>query len=300
MAIRGLNGPLNHLTAHIMQVQRHAASVQRIAELLDREPELRDRPDAVAFPATFERIRFENVGYQYPTGRAALHDVSFEVRSGEVVGVVGPSGSGKTTLLNLVTRFIDPVMGRIVVDGRDLRAYRLADLYAHVAVVTQEPFLFAATVRENIRCGRPGASDADVEEAARAAEIHDDILTLGAGYDTEVGLGGHGLSGGQVQRINVARAILKNAPLLVLDEATSSLDSVAEAKVQRAITRLMHGRTTFIAAHRLSTLRSATTIVVLERGRVAATGPHESLVLTSSLYRQLWKAQEIGAAKARA
>ncbi|MGH2952381.1 MAG: ABC transporter ATP-binding protein, partial [Solirubrobacterales bacterium] len=205
--------------------------------------------------------------------------------------IVGPSGSGKTTLLNLIVRFYDATAGRILFDGMDLRHYRLADVYAKVAIVTQTPFLFATTVRDNIRIGRPEAPESEIEAAARAADVHGELLALPEGYDTVIGAGGRELSGGQAQRICVARAILKNAPLLLLDEATSSLDSLAETRVQRAIDRLMAGRTTFIVAHRLSTLRNADRILVLDRGRCVGLGGHDQLLRDCSLYRSLWDMQ---------
>src|SRR5262249_9176285 len=202
--------------------------------------------------------------------------------------------SGKTTLLGLVARFYDPTAGTVCFDGQDVRTLRLQDVYRQVAIVTQEPFLFATTVRENIRCGRPAASDAEVEAAARSAEIHDEILAMPLGYDTLLGPAGRILSGGQAQRVNIARAILKDAPILLLDEATSSLDSIAEAKVQLAIDRLMEGRTSCIVAHRLSALRHADRILVLDRGAVAALGPHEVLLRDCPLYRRMWETQLLG------
>ena len=217
--------------------------------------------------------------------------MTFEVGRGEVLGIVGATGAGKTTLLGLAARFFDPSSGTVLVNLRDARRIALADLYGQVAIVTQDPFLFSASVRENIRCGRPGASDADVEEAARSAEVHDEILTLPQGYDTVVGTGHRGLSGGQVQRLNIARAILKNASLLLLDEATSSLDSLTEMRVQRALDRVMQGRTTLVVAHRLSTLRNATRLLVLETGRIVALGSHDELVTQSAVYRGMWNAQ---------
>jgi ABC-type multidrug transport system fused ATPase/permease subunit len=243
--------------------------------------------------AHVEGVSFDRVAFSYDGSATVLCEVSFDLAAGDVLGIVGPSGSGKTTLLNLVARFYDPSSGQVRVNGRDVRAYRLADLHRLIAIVTQEPFLFATTVRENIRCGRPDSSDGEVEQAARAAEIHDDIVRLPQGYDTVVGMAGRMLSGGQVQRVNVARAILKNAPILILDEATSSLDSIAEARVQRALTTLMRGRTTFVVAHRLSTLRNASRILVLDRGRVMGLDRHDDLLLRCTLYRQLWEAQAL-------
>jgi ABC-type multidrug transport system fused ATPase/permease subunit len=292
MAVRTAHGPLYQLNAQYLQIQRYGASLKRIEELLAEQPGVTDPPQPQPL-AHVEGVSFDRVAFSYDGSATVLCEVSFDLAAGDVLGIVGPSGSGKTTLLNLVARFYDPSSGQVRVNGRDVRAYRLADLHRLIAIVTQEPFLFATTVRENIRCGRPDSSDGEVEQAARAAEIHDDIVRLPQGYDTVVGMAGRMLSGGQVQRINVARAILKNAPILILDEATSSLDSIAEARVQRALTTLMHGRTTFVVAHRLSTLRNASRILVLDRGRVMGLDRHDDLLLRCTLYRQLWEAQAL-------
>jgi ATP-binding cassette, subfamily B, bacterial MsbA len=290
MAVRALHGPLNHINSSYVQIQTFGASLQRIDELLKASPEVADGPDPRPMPSAPEQIAFENVGFAYDGG-VVLQELSFGLRAGETLGIVGPSGTGKTTLLNLIVRFYDPTTGRILFDGIDLREYRLADVYAKVAIVTQIPFLFATTVRDNIRIGRPEASETEIEAAARAADVHDEILALPDGYGTVIGAGGRELSGGQAQRIAVARAILKNAPLLLLDEATSSLDSLAEARVQRAIDRLMAGRTTLIVAHRLSTLRNADRILVLDRRRCVGLGSHDELLRDCSLYRSLWETQ---------
>ena len=296
IAVRAAHGPLNNLNANYLQIQRYGSSVTRIDELLAERPTVIEAADPLPVDDV-ESVEFAHVDFAYTGTSAVLRDVSFTVSAGEVLGIVGPSGAGKTTVLNLIARFYDPSSGHIGLNGRDIRAYRLKDVHALIAIVTQEPFLFAATVRENIRCGRPASTDGDVETAARAADIHEEILQLPQGYETIVGVGGRTLSGGQVQRINVARAILKNAPLLILDEATSSLDSIAEAKVQTALARLMSGRTTFIAAHRLSTLRGASRILVLDRGRVAGLGRHDELIIRSPLYRQLCEGQALGEAE---
>ena len=292
MAVRGAHGPLHHLNSSYLSIQRHSASLHRIDELLATRPAVVDPPQPA--PLTeFASLRFDSVDFAYERGGVVLHDVSFDLPCGEVLGVVGPSGAGKTTLLNLVARFYDPTSGQIRLNDRDIRSYRAADVHRLIGIVTQDPFLFAATVRDNIRCGRPGSSDRDVEAAARAADIHEEILRLPRGYDTMVGVGAQGLSGGQVQRINIARAILKNAPLLILDEATSSLDSIAESKVQKALGTLMRGRTTLMVAHRLSTLRSASRILVLDRGALVAAGDHEELLVRSAVYRQMWETQTL-------
>jgi ABC-type multidrug transport system fused ATPase/permease subunit len=295
MAIRTLQGPVNNVNANFMEIQRYSAAARRISELLAERPEVKESPDAVPLAQAPRRISLDRVCFGYGD-RSVLEDVSLEIAAGETIGVAGPSGAGKTTLLGLVARFYDPTAGAVRFDGRDLRSFRLADVYDQLALVTQDPFLFTASVRDNIRRGRPEASDAEVEAAAKVAEIHEEILELPEGYETVVGVGGRGVSGGQAQRINVARALLKNAPILLLDEATSHLDSIAEAKVQRAIERLMEGRTTLVVAHRLSTLRHAERILVLERGRCVGLGSHEALLDECPLYRKMWETQRLGVA----
>jgi ABC-type multidrug transport system fused ATPase/permease subunit len=298
MAIRAVQGPLNNVNNNFMEIQRYDAAARRISELLSERPEVAEQPDAVALREAPRTITLAGIGFGYGD-RRVLDGISLEIAAGETLGIAGPSGAGKTTLLGLVARFHDPSAGAVLFDGKDLRGFRLADVFDRLAIVTQEPFLFTASVRDNIRRGRPEASDAEVERAARAAEIHEEILELPEGYDTVVGVsGGRGLSGGQAQRINVARALLKNAPLLLLDEATSSLDSIAEAKLQRAIERLMQGRTTLVVAHRLSSLRGADRILVLDRGRCVGLGPHERLLEECPLYRRMWETQRLEGAAA--
>ena len=221
----------------------------------------------------------------------AVDGISFQLQRGETLGIVGPSGAGKSTLLSLVARFYDPTHGRVTVDGEDLRHLRLRDIYSKLAIVTQDPFLFSTSIRENILCGRPDATQQEIEEAARAAEIHNEIMAMPDGYETVVGQGGRALSRGEAQRVNVARAILKNAPILLLDEATSSLDSYSEARVQRAVDQLAVGRLAISVAHRLSTLRNATRILVLEQGRAVGLGTHQELLSNCLTYRRLWEAQ---------
>ena len=296
VALRAAQGPLGNCFTRFMDIQSNLASADRLQVLLTTESELRDRDDAVPFTGTLESLRFEKVSFQYANGDRVLTDVSFSVQSGQHVGIVGPSGAGKTTLTSLIARFYDPTAGQILLNDADLRGYRIADLYRHLSLVTQDLFLFGTTVRENIRYGSPGITDEDVERAAKAAEIHDDILKLPKGYDTILGIGGRLLSGGQIQRVNIARALVKNAPIVILDEATSSLDSISEAKIQAALDRLTGGRTTFTIAHRLSTLRNADLILVMDRGRCIASGRHEELLATCALYRSLWDAQQVGRA----
>jgi subfamily B ATP-binding cassette protein MsbA len=296
VAVRTVHGPLNQLNGLFLEIHQQRASVHRLRELMATRVELGDRPDAVPLHEPVHTIAFEHVSFGYPGEPLVLRDVTFSVSAGEQIGIVGASGAGKTTLVNLIARFYDPVSGRVLLNGRDLRDYRLADIYGRLGIVTQEPFILNATVADNIRYGRPNASVADMIEAAGASEIHDDIMALPRGYDTLIGTGARILSAGQMQRLNVARALLKNPPVLILDEATSSLDSVAERKVQHAIDRLRRGRTTFVVAHRLSTLR-ADRIIVLDDGQIAGLGPHEALLASCRAYRTLWAAQHPSAAR---
>jgi ABC-type multidrug transport system fused ATPase/permease subunit len=293
MAVRAMQGPLNNINTKYLEIERYASSQQRLEDLLAQQPEVRERPDAITLAGPVDSLALENLSFEYERNRPVIKDLSLELRKGDILGVVGPSGSGKTTLLSLIARFHDPSGGAVCLNGRDLRDYRLGELYSNIALVTQEPFLFSTTVRDNIRCGRPEASDEEVERAARMAEIHDELAGLAEGYETVVGTGGRVLSGGQIQRVNIARAILKNAPILLLDEATSNLDSIAEVKVRRAIARLIGGRTTIVVAHRLSTLRDASRILVLDRGRAVGLGSHLQLLASCSLYRQLWESQQL-------
>ncbi len=292
MAVRAMYGPVNNLNTHYLELRALGASVQRLAEILAARPDVEERRDAAPLVGPLRAITFDRVSFSYGDG-PVLTDVSFEVRAGETIGIVGPSGSGKSTLLNLLSRFYDPSGGRVLFNDHDLRDLRLADVYGRLAVVAQEPFVFSASVRENIRFARPDATEAEVVAAAAAAYLHDEIVALPQGYDTPLGVGGRDLSGGQRQRVSVARALLANAPVLLLDEATSSLDSVAEEAVQAAIERLMAGRTSFVVAHRLSTLRNADRILVLDRGRVVGLAPHAELVQTCPVYRRLWETQQL-------
>ena len=290
LAMRAAQGPLNNLNSAYMDVQRYAASVFHIEQLLKEKPEITDRKDARALVASPSSITADRVDFGF-NQKPVLEDVSFTVKAGETLGIVGPSGAGKSTLLSLVARFYDPTHGRVMLDGEDLRNFRLQDIYAKLAIVTQDPFLFSTSIRENILCGRPDATQEEIEEAARAAEIHDEIMAMPDGYETVVGQGGRSLSRGEAQRVNVARAILKNAPILLLDEATSSLDSYSEARVQRAVDRLAMGRLCISVAHRLSTLRNATRILVVEQGHAVGLGTHKELLANCLTYRRLWEAQ---------
>jgi ABC-type multidrug transport system fused ATPase/permease subunit len=291
VALRAIHGPLNNAAARLMDIQANRSSFERIRDLLRVEPAVADRPEAVPFADSLNALRFEDVGFRYGAARDVLRHVSFEVRRGQRVGIVGPSGSGKTTLLHVVARLYDPTTGRVVVNGRDLRDYRIADWHDRVAVVTQDSFVFTTTVRENIRYGRLDASPEDVERAAVDAAIHGDIVRLPLGYDTVLGVGGHTLSSGQVQRISLARALLKNAELLLLDEATSNLDAIADAQLREAVDRLRRGRTTIAVAHRLASVSDADLILVVDGGVIVATGTHQSLLTTCPLYAALWRSQ---------
>ena len=290
IAARAAQGPLNNVNTSYMEIQRYGASIAHIAALLAERPDIHDAPNAQRIESAPTWLSADAVSFAMG-GATILAGVTFDLRAGETLGVAGPSGAGKTTLLNLVARFSDPTSGTVRLDGQDVRSLRVADVYRQFAIVAQDPFLFAATIRDNIKCGRADATDVEVEAAARAAEIHDDIVAMPDGYDTVVGHSGRALSRGEAQRVNIARAVLKNAPILLLDEATSSLDSFSEAKVQRAIDRLAAGRMTIAVAHRLSTLRSAGRILVLEDGRVAGLGTHNELLAASPVYRRLWEAQ---------
>jgi len=291
MVLMSMHEPLKQVVHSQATLKEQAPSLVRIGTLLDAQPDVQEHPEAEPVTGAPQRITFRDVSFAYPGRHSTLSNIDFEIHSGETIGVVGPSGAGKTTLLGLIARFFDPTRGQVSFDGTDLRRLRIGDVMQQFALVGQEPFLFNDTIRENIRYGRLSATDDEIEVAARAACIHDEILTLPDGYGTVVGVGGMRLSGGQRQRLNIARAVIKDAPILLLDEATSSLDSVAELQVQQAIDSLMQGRTSIVIAHRLSTLRSADRLVVLNGGRIEAIGRHDDLLLMNPTYRSLWETQ---------
>jgi ABC-type multidrug transport system fused ATPase/permease subunit len=290
MAVRGAFGPVGNVNTNYLEIQRYGASVEHLDALLSERPEIDDRPNARSFTAGPAVINAERLCFVIGD-KVVLDGISFHVSAGETLGIAGPSGAGKTTLLNLVARFYDPAAGAVRFDGVDLRDLRLRDVQSRIAIVTQDPFLFSTTIRENIRCGRPTATDGEVEKAAAAAEMHDEIKAMPDGYDTVVGHGGRTLSRGEAQRVNIARAILKNAEILLLDEATSSLDSYSEARVQLAIDRLARGRLVLSVAHRLSTLRNATRILVLDGGRAVGLGTTAELLAGCETFQRLWHAQ---------
>ena len=270
------------------------AGLHRFIELMSTEPTIADAPDAVAMEHVRGAVDVKDVSFTYDGAEEVLHHVDLHVAVGETVAVVGPSGGGKSTLCQLIPRFYDVTEGEIDIDGVDVRRLRLTDLRRAVGVVQQDVFLFADTVRENIRYGRPDATDEEVEAAAKRAEIYDDILAMPQGFDTYVGERGTLLSGGQKQRVAIARVFLKDPPLLILDEATSALDSVTEAKIQHAFDMLAKGRTTLIIAHRLSTIRGADRILVVQEGCITEQGSHEELLARQGVYARLYHTQNLG------
>jgi ATP-binding cassette, subfamily B, multidrug efflux pump len=268
-----------------------AAAGDRIFEILDAQSEVTDAPDAYPLPSPRGHVRFEGVSFAYFGRHKVLSDVTFEALPGQVIALLGATGSGKSSIINLIPRFYDPTEGRITIDGHDLRDVTLNSLRDQVGIVLQETLLFAASIRENIAFGRPDATDAEVVEAARAAQAHDFIMAAPDGYETPVGERGVTLSGGQKQRVAIARALLKDPRILILDDATSAVDTETEHLIQQALRRLMQGRTSFVIAQRLGTLRLADQILVLERGQIVARGTHEGLLRTSGLYAEVYRGQ---------
>jgi subfamily B ATP-binding cassette protein MsbA len=294
-AVFSLYNPVRKFALFYNNFQQALGASSEIFKFMDIEDDVREKPRAKVLPKFTGSVRFERVGFAYANEgeqcHEVLHDINLEVGQGEVLAVVGSSGAGKSSLVHLIPRFFDVTGGRVLIDGNDVRDVTLASLRAQVGIVTQETVLFNDTMRNNIAYGQPQVPQKDVEAAARAALAHDFIVALPAGYDTVIGERGVRLSGGERQRLAIARALLKNAPVLILDEATSALDSESEALVQSALHNLMSGRTVFVIAHRLSTVRRADRIVVIENGRIADIGRHEELMTKLGTYRRLYELQ---------
>jgi subfamily B ATP-binding cassette protein MsbA len=286
-----LGGALSSYAGIYASLQEAAGAARRIFELIDEPLDIKDASTAVPLPSVHGSINFENITFEYIPDIPVLHNINLEIQPGEVLALVGPSGSGKTTLFNLVPRFYDPIIGRVLIDGQDIAYVKLLSLRSQIGLVPQESVLFSGSICENLRYGKLDATEEELDQAARAANAEEFILRLPQGYETTVGEHGAKLSGGQRQRIAIARAILKNPRILLLDEATSSLDSESEGLVQEALERLMKGRTTVIIAHRLSTIQKADRIAVLDQGNLVELGSHSDLMALDGLYARLYRLQ---------
>jgi subfamily B ATP-binding cassette protein MsbA len=289
-ALAMLYAPIRELNKMNLEIQDGLAAATRVYELLDTPPDIKEEPGALSLPPVSTGVDFRNVTFKYDED-AVLKDITLHVKMGEVIALVGMSGAGKTSLVNLLLRFYDISDGQILIDGQDIRKVALKSLRDQIALVTQQTILFNDTVRNNISYGSRSRSDEEIMEAAKAARAHDFIVSLPLGYDTVIGEQGVKLSGGERQRLSIARALLRNAPILILDEATSSLDSDSETEVQRALEKLIENRTVFVIAHRLSTIRNANRIIVLSEGRIVEEGSHDELIALSGEYRRLYSLQ---------
>jgi ATP-binding cassette subfamily B protein/subfamily B ATP-binding cassette protein MsbA len=289
--LSSLYGPIESVMYMSSTVQAGAGSARRVLEVLHTDEEIKSKPGAPPLRRVAGHVLLDNVTYGYEKGRSALENVTLEAHPGETIAIVGPTGAGKTTLVSLVPRFFDPWVGRVMIDGRDLRDVQLQSLRRQIGIVLQDPFLFPMTIAENIAYGRPGASLKKIKAAARAANAHDFIERLPDKYDTLLGERGATLSGGERQRLSIARALLKDAPVLILDEPTSALDAETEELLLDALKRLMNGRTTFIIAHRLSTIRNASRIAVIKDHRLVENGTHEELLASGGVYARLYAFQ---------
>jgi len=291
MAIFMMYTPIKRLSRANNTIQQAAASYERIQEVLQSQPQIEEHPGAYSLPPVKGGVKFENVSFSYDNMMPVLHDISFEVKPTERIALVGLSGAGKTTIINLLSRFYDPTSGKITIDGVDIREVSLSSLRSQIGLVTQELILFNDTVSKNIAYGLEATPRKKIEEAAKAAKAHEFIMELSHKYDSHIGEGGTLLSSGQRQRLAIARALLKNPPILILDEATSALDSESERLIQIALANVMKDRTTFIIAHRLSTIHSADRILVIDKGRIAESGSHVKLLRLNGIYRKLYDLQ---------
>ena len=284
--------PLGQLGFIISLMAQASASASRIFEILDAKSEVRDAPDAYQLPPVVGHVRFEKTGFSYFNRHRVLHNITLEAQPGQIVALLGATGSGKSSIINLIPRFYDPTEGRITIDGHDLRRVTLNSLRDQVGIVLQETTLFAATIRENLLFGHPDATEEEMIAAAEVAQAHEFIQAMPDGYETEVGERGVTLSGGQKQRISIARALLKDPRILILDDATASVDTATEQLIQRALANLMEGRTSFVIAQRLSTVRAANLIVVLDKGRIVESGSHQELLEAQGIYTGMWRIQQ--------
>ncbi|MBS1818008.1 MAG: ABC transporter ATP-binding protein [Acidobacteria bacterium] len=287
-------GPLSSIAFTTGQLQAAIAGARRVRAMLALEPETIDDPGALDAGAVTGDVVFDDVSFKYPSGADVLHNISFEAKPGQMIAVVGLTGAGKTTLVSLIPRFYNPTSGRVLIDGIDIRKYKLRSLRERISIVPQDAVLFSGTIADNLRYGKLDATREEIEAAARAAHAHDFVMRLPKGYDTPIAEAGGGLSGGERQRLSVARAILKSAPILILDEPTSSLDAISEEIVFAALKKLRVGRTTIVIAHRLSTVRDADAILVLDGGRISAFGRHDDLLKSSELYRRMCARLSVG------